>query len=560
MKLKHIKIHNFRGIIDASIEFQPYTLLVGANNAGKSTVIDCIRAFYGKDNFKFDDKRDFPFIETDDKESWAELTFHLNDHEYSSLAEEYQVTENILRVKKYFKTEKKLHDGKKAAGVILGYISDDEYANKHFYGAQNVQEGKFGRLIYIPAISKVDEHTKLSGPSALRDLITNILSNVLEDSKEYESFAEHLHAFSDEVREMENRDKMSLNKFQNELNQLLELWETKFNFAFKTPSVPEIIKTIIDFDILDDNVKNSHDIDSHGSGFQRYFIYSLIRLSVNYTPKKIATNKKEFSPSFYLILFEEPEAFLHPPQQDELSRDLIKLTKNEDWQIICSTHSANFVSKNTDHLSAITRLHRKNGIMRLFQINDKIWKDIVIANHEINNLIGSDLEDKKSEMEVIKYFLWLNPYRSGMFFAQNVLLVEGPSEVVLINKLVDDNQLALPKGTFVMDCLGKYNIHRFMNLLSHFGIDHAVIYDDDDNKGSNEELNKLIIDSNNLDYTKSIQPISNDIESFLGVPRLSKRQNYKKPQHLFFFYSTGQISEEKLDDFCSLVEGCFPND
>ena len=52
MKLEHITIHNFRGIHDASLNLFDYNLLVGPNNAGKSTIIDAIRVFYEKDGFK----------------------------------------------------------------------------------------------------------------------------------------------------------------------------------------------------------------------------------------------------------------------------------------------------------------------------------------------------------------------------------------------------------------------------------------------------------------------------------------------------------------------------
>ena len=85
MKLSHLSIHNFRGIIDESMSFQFYALLVGANNAGKSTIIDCIRAFYEKDGFKFKKDYDFPFKGATDQESWIELTFFLNDQEHGSL-------------------------------------------------------------------------------------------------------------------------------------------------------------------------------------------------------------------------------------------------------------------------------------------------------------------------------------------------------------------------------------------------------------------------------------------------------------------------------------------
>ena len=49
MKLLSVKLHNFRGILDQEVQFQTYSLLVGPNNAGKSTFIDGIRAFYEKD-------------------------------------------------------------------------------------------------------------------------------------------------------------------------------------------------------------------------------------------------------------------------------------------------------------------------------------------------------------------------------------------------------------------------------------------------------------------------------------------------------------------------------
>lgn len=34
-------------------------------------------------------------------------------------------------------------------------------------------------------------------------------------------------------------------------------------------------------------------------------------------------------------------------------------------------------------------------------------------------------DDCKHEMEAVKYFLWLNPERCGLFFSNHVLLVEG---------------------------------------------------------------------------------------------------------------------------------------
>ena len=46
MKIKSLKIHNFRSIKEQSFDLTDYSLLVGANDSGKSNTIDAIRVFY----------------------------------------------------------------------------------------------------------------------------------------------------------------------------------------------------------------------------------------------------------------------------------------------------------------------------------------------------------------------------------------------------------------------------------------------------------------------------------------------------------------------------------
>lgn len=560
MKLLEVTIHNFRGIADTTINFQDYSLLVGANNAGKSTIIDCIRAFYEKDGFKYKKENDFPLKGAKDQESWIELIFSLTDQEQDSLKEEYQTLGKQLRVRKYFQTNEKLQDGKNATGSILGYKSDGELSEEPFYGAKNVQSGKFGDLIYIPAISKIDEHTKLSGPSALRDLITNIMSDVVENSKAYKELTNSVSSFADEVRNIETEDKRSLSGFEVDINTLLSPWQTKFNLKFTTPTTAEIIKSMLSWDIRDDQHEKPQSIEYFGSGFQRHFIYSLIQLGAKYVPQKVTKKTKDFTPSLNLVLFEEPEVFLHPSQQNDLARGLIKMSSSEDWQIVCSTHSAYFVSRNANQIPSIIRTQRKVGVISTFQVTKQQWQSIIDSNQKITKIpeiqkkMHSD--DFKDDMEALKYFLWLNPDRSGVFFAQQVLLVEGPSETVLINKLLDDGKLTLPLGTYVLDCLGKYNLHRFMNLLSELGVAHSVLYDDDANNNKHQELNQLIENSKNIDLTKVAHPISGNLETMLGIT--PSKDSHRKPQHVLYNYISGGIDNSKLDNFCKLVQSCFP--
>jgi predicted ATPase len=565
MKLTEVHIHNFRGILDQNFALKSYSLLVGPNNAGKSSVIDAIRAFYEKDGFKFKKENDFPHVQTDDQESWIELTFALAVEENDSLADDYKAASKQLRVRKYFQTAAKTHDGKPAAGSIFGYKSDGALSAEPFYGAKNVQSGKFGDLVYIPAISKVDEHAKLSGPSSLRDLLTDIMTDVVEAGKAYGDFSVSVQKFSDSIRDEKTGDDRSLSGFEAELNTLLKPWDSEFKLKFPPPSAGEIIKSMLGWDLFDRFHGKSQGIDYYGSGFQRHFIYSLIQLGSRYAGKKATKKAKDFTPSLNLVLFEEPEAFLHPPQQEILARNLKALASSGHWQVVSATHSSHFVSKNAADIPAVVRLRRSAGKSEVFQIDEAAWTGIVDANQALTAIAKKypkmekklHEDDAKPEMEAVKNFLWLNPDRSSVFFANHVLLVEGQTEVALVNRLVGDGKIVNADcGLYVLDCIGKYNIHRFMNLLSHLGISHAVIHDDDLDKDEHAEINQLIEDSKHATLTLCIRRITGDLERMLGIPAAGS--DHRKPQHVLYQYDTGKIDAAKVQCFCSFVEACLP--
>jgi putative ATP-dependent endonuclease of OLD family len=559
MKIAHITIHNFRGIHNASLNLFDYNLLVGPNNAGKSTVIDAVRVFYEKDGFKYKPDRDFPFIAGADQESWVELMFCLTEVEDASLADDYRQHDKTLRVRKFLKTVDKNKDGS-----IFGCKSDGSLSAEPFYGAKNVQSGKFGDIVFIPAVSKVDEHTKLSGPSALRDLLTNVLETVVASSVSYEKFSKDFEVFAQGVKTETTDDGRSLAGLEADLSALLESWDAAFQLEMKSPSMAEIIKTLLSYQCIDKAHGKALAADQFGSGFQRHFIYSLIQVGAKYVGKKPSKKTKDFSPSMTLILFEEPEAFLHPPQQETLAQSLTTLASNPDQQVICSTHSSHFVSRNAAHIPAIACLKRDNGRVSVCQIDVKSWDEIVDANQTMNKIAVKwpklkarlEADDFRPEMEAVKYFLWLNPDRCGMFFANHVLIVEGPSEQAFINKLLGDGIIRRPTdGLYVLDSIGKFNMHRFMNLLTALGIQHSVLHDDDNNKDEHADINQLIQDSKNA-LTTAVRSVASDLETLLEIPK--PKSDHRKPQHLLFLHGTGQIAADKLQAFCDLVEGCLP--
>lgn len=556
MQLTQIQIHNFRSILDETIQVADYSLLVGPNNSGKSTIIDAIRCFYEKGGAKFS-ASDVPLSETPDSESWIELVFTLTGEEAELLPSQYKLQGNCLKVRKIFQTTT---PKPRKPGFIYAYLDDEELSESPFFGAKNVGSGKFGDLIFIPAISKVDDQAKLGGPSPLRDLLDDIMSSVTRDGDAYGNLEASISEFSDSIRTEETADGRSLFGMSSELNQLLATWNAEFALSFRTPPVKELLKSMLDWHFVDGDHGERQEASQYGSGFQRFFIYSLIRLAADYAPPKAAQKAGEFSPTMTLVLFEEPEAFLHPHSQVNLSRSLKELSRAGQWQVICATHSPLFASRNTADISSLVRLARRDGKASARQVRKEEWSQLVADNQEIYQHltdIAVHPADMTVEMESMKYFLWLNPDRASAFFASQVLLVEGPTEVALINRLVDDDKFGNDiAGLYVLDCMGKYNIHRFMNLFGRMGIPHAVLHDRDGKGNSNTHqiLNASIEDSRN-EFTKCITMVEENLEDFLGLEE--KTRSDRKPQQALYAYETGSIPESAVSQFCEIVSGCI---
>ena len=157
MKLRKVIIHNFRSVLDATFEVSNYSLIVGENNSGKTNLLSALRVFYENGGIKFDKNRDFPKIDTADNESWMELHFHTSNEEQDSLKDDYKSHDNLLKVRKYFLSD----EGRvKAKQSNIYAYENGSLSENNFYGVANVSSSKLGSIIYIPAVSKVEDTLK----------------------------------------------------------------------------------------------------------------------------------------------------------------------------------------------------------------------------------------------------------------------------------------------------------------------------------------------------------------------------------------------------------------
>lgn len=261
-----------------------------------------------------------------------------------------------------------------------------------------------------------------------------------------------------------------------------------------------------------------------------------------------------------LLLFEEPEVFLHPPQQENMARDLAQLTEQEGWQVLCSTHSPHFVSRQAERISTLVRLRSIRGISKAYQVSNDNWNQLLAARAEIEAILpsrGNLSDDEKSRLEALRYFLWLNPEKCGLFFSEQVLLVEGITEVGFFNRLLADGRIVIaPSSCYVLSCEGKFNLHRFIRLLSHLGIPHVVVFDDDQRSTEtyHPQLNRLVRDSASEEFTRSIVEIPENLEAYLEMPVPERRL---KPLLALHRYESSQFNESRLSELCHRIESGF---
>ena len=563
MRAVEIQIHNVRSIHDATVGLRELSLVAGANNAGKSNIVDSIRMFYG--DLKWLDERDVPVIAGSDSESWIEIEFEPSVDELAQLKDEYKSTDGTFRVRNYFKAGAG-PDGKVRAGYYA-YI-DGALSETLFYGAKNVGSGKVGKVVYIPAVSKIDEHTKLSGPSALRDLIATVMTKVVSSSPAYGALTTAFSVFEKDIKTQESDDGQSLKILETEISDEISSWDAAFSLGIQSIQPDEMLKSLIKPQLFDQAHGGEIDQVRFGAGFQRHLIFVLIKLAAKYASgaKKPAGEKKEFSPELTWILFEEPEAFLHPSQEDVLYDNLVQLASDPATQVLLTTHSSRFVSRSMDDLTRLVRLRRDGAITTSHQVDqvqlDGFFDAALAADGEITPAILKPADvNTNMMMSALKMELWLQPHRAAAFFAKRVVLVEGPSEVGLYSYLTTRGLMtAAAPGVALIDCMGKYNIHRFMALLNAFGIDHAVLYDGDGGGGGSldTEVTKTITDATGT-FTQKIKRFDHDLESELGIVPLPRHEGHRKPQYVLYNLEAGLIPQANLDSIIEdLRQLCLP--
>ncbi|MGW0207522.1 ATP-dependent nuclease [Streptomyces sp. NPDC003233] len=180
-----------------------------------------------------------------------------------------------------------------------------------------------------------------------------------------------VHALQDQHELFEKLSDLSSRVFKRSLT--LDLLSKFLNVRVGTPAVPAP-----PFDKLTpeyrDAVSALPRLDSQGDGM-RSFIGLMLPL---------------ITATYHVVLIDEPEAFLHPPQAAQLGRVLGELAKDKSMQIVLATHDKNLLAGllQSDADISIVRLDRSpSNVTTARQLSvanlRRIWADPVLRHTNV---------------------------------------------------------------------------------------------------------------------------------------------------------------------------------
>ena len=129
MKITNIKINDFRGIKNVSIDiYEMLNFMVSDNNVGKTRILEAINQFYiGKE------------------EADIEITYSLTDGDKEQIIESIDEIDNIIN-----------------DSFIVHYINKKYIYNDNIDIKKAISNNLFGEVIYIPAVSNHENEVDIS--------------------------------------------------------------------------------------------------------------------------------------------------------------------------------------------------------------------------------------------------------------------------------------------------------------------------------------------------------------------------------------------------------------
>jgi predicted ATPase len=534
MRLERVHIRHLRAFEDVTVDFGDYTCLVGANGAGKSTILCALNVFFREtENTSTDmtrlDREDF-FNKDTSKPIEITVTFgQLNEEAQEAFKGYFRNEKLVITAKAVFNEEsgradvkqfgqrlgmeafRRFFDAEKASAkaadlqaiyaelratypdlpsnaktkdAMAAALRDYEaerpsecaliQSEDQFYGVSKGADRlqRFVQWVYVPAVKDALEESVEAKDTALGRLLARTV-------RSRTNFAESVAAMREQAkeryRELLDENQSVLSDVSSALQSRLADWahpDAKVKLAWRQD--PE--KSVRVEEPWAHVTIGEGDFDGAlarlGHGLQRSYIIALLQ--------ELAAIGGDAGPRL-LLGCEEPELYQHPPQARHLATVLRKLA-NGNAQVMISTHSPYFVSGEAFEDVRVVRRTPTGATVTRTTFDD-------VAG----DLNAAGLKQIRPRGFVAKLHQALLPSLAEMLFTPRLVLVEGREDAAYIQAHLELSGLMerfRRGGCHIVPTNGKENIPQALAVARRLEIPTFVVFDADGDE-TNEDRRKL---------------------------------------------------------------------
>jgi putative ATP-dependent endonuclease of the OLD family len=471
MRISKLKIKGYKSFGPEEVTISLHDNLaafIGLNSAGKTTALETLKKLFGssiaereiyRQDFHIgkDEKPD----EITDRELSIEARIDFSEEEqeavphfFSEMVVDEEGTEPYLRVR----LEATWH---KSEISPQGEIDVKTYFIKVADGEAEEPDSKkifpnhFRSLIqvlYVPAIRRPAEQLKYASGS--------ILYRVLRKIKWDDAFKEEFDKKIDEI----NGEFKKLPEFGTVQTSISEFWQ-KFHkderykdtlLGFGGSDFDAILKKL-EISFSPTSTHKSFGIDELGEGYRSLFYLTLVCALLDIEEKLAATEDEETigitRPLLTILAIEEPENHIAPQLLGRVIKILKTIVEKENSQVLLSSHTPAIIKR----LDPESILH--------FRITEEY-------ETEVNQI---HLPEKMDEAyKYVKEAIYNYP---EIYFARIVVIGEGDSEEVIINRLMSVLKTDFDDNIITFAPLGHRFVNHIWKLLKALHIPYITLLD-----------------------------------------------------------------------------------
>lgn len=465
-KMKRLTVQNFRaiGATPVTIDLDTIVVLVGPNNAGKSSILRAYEVAMsegsGAGKLTLEefpngtiDPKNLPIIEIE--------TEVVGDPPAKKWVTEID-GRKVVRERWVWETP---GPGKRQ-GWNTELPDGGGWDDKNVpWGAANVANSRRPQPHAVKAFDSPEDQAKQINNIVLSLIEERALSIETEDGSgesEFKQLSQRLRDFQERVV---SHARVDIEEFENKLTEMVAGIFAEHIVKFEPVLAPtEKIKLFSSNRLLvgrKDGYRSP--LELQGSGARRTLLWSVLRI--------VSENGEKGQTRPHLLLIDEPELCLHPNAVREACRVLYDLAEKAGWQVMVTTHHPAFIDLGRDNKT----------IVRVERNADGAISGTTLFKPATANLSVSDREN----LQLLNIY---DPYVGEMFFGGNIIVVEGDTEYSALRHVASElikmgDKSPIPceilKNMHIVRARGKFTIVSLCKILNHFGTRYSVLHDAD---------------------------------------------------------------------------------